>query len=93
MYINNDEGVYHIPSLHRNVFDVTGAGDTVISLLALGMCAGLSLLEASLLATIGAGIEITKLGAQPVTLDELISEVKNHWNRLLSQVISLKKQV
>jgi len=93
MYITNDEGVYHIPSLHRNVFDVTGAGDTVISLLALGMCAGLSLLEASLLATIGAGIEITKLGAQPVTLDELISEVKNHWNRLLSQVISLKKQV
>lgn len=92
MYISNGDEIYHIPSLHKKVFDVTGAGDMVISLLALGMSAGLSLFEASVLATIGAGIEITKLGAQPVTKDELITEVRNQWDRLLKDVIPLKEQ-
>uniref|UniRef100_A0A7V3ZX67 D-glycero-beta-D-manno-heptose-7-phosphate kinase n=1 Tax=candidate division WOR-3 bacterium TaxID=2052148 RepID=A0A7V3ZX67_UNCW3 len=92
MYISNGDAINHIPSLRRKVFDVTGAGDMVISLLALGMCSGLSLFEASILATIGAGIEITKLGAQPVTKEELIMEVRNHWDRLLEGVVSLKEQ-
>lgn len=92
MYILGDDYAYHVPSLHRNVFDVTGAGDTVISLLALSMTSGLDPLRSSVLATIGAGIEITKLGAQPVGVEELLSEVKKHFERLLKEARPLKEQ-
>ena len=48
----------HIPTVAREVFDVTGAGDTVISTLALGLAAGLTMLEASVLANVAAGVVV-----------------------------------
>jgi D-beta-D-heptose 7-phosphate kinase/D-beta-D-heptose 1-phosphate adenosyltransferase len=45
-----------IPTVAKEVFDVTGAGDTVISILALSLVAGLSILEAAILSNIAAGI-------------------------------------
>jgi rfaE bifunctional protein kinase chain/domain len=55
----------------RQVFDVTGAGDTVLSVLALAAAAGASLPDAALLANIAAGVVVSKLGTATVTPEEL----------------------
>jgi D-beta-D-heptose 7-phosphate kinase/D-beta-D-heptose 1-phosphate adenosyltransferase len=60
-----------LPAEAREVFDVTGAGDTVIALLAAGVAAGLSLPEAAALANLGAGIVVGKIGAATVSRSEL----------------------
>lgn len=55
--------VWHIPTTARQVFDVTGAGDTVIAVLALGFAAGLPLISSCLLANYAAGIVVGIVGA------------------------------
>jgi len=59
------------PAEAREVFDVTGAGDTVIGVLALSMAAGASFREAAYLANHAAGIVVGKAGTATVTRDEL----------------------
>lgn len=61
----------HLPARAREVFDVTGAGDTVISLVAAALAAGETLSDAVALANIGAGIVVGKLGTAVVTPPEL----------------------
>ncbi len=63
--------VTHIPAPPQEVFDVTGAGDTVIATATLALAAGGSLLEAAMLANRAAGIAIGKLGTATVTPQEL----------------------
>jgi len=58
-------------STGRQVFDVTGAGDTVLSVLALAAAAGASLPEAAFLANTAAGVVVSKLGTATVTPQEL----------------------
>ena len=55
----------------RQVFDLTGAGDTVLSVLALGAAAGASLVDAAMLANIAAGVVVGKLGTASVSPKEL----------------------
>ncbi len=86
MYLSNSDGIVHIPAHKRDVFDVTGAGDTVIAVAVLGMLAGLTMNEAALLASIAAGIEVSKLGAATVSPDELMQAVDDHWDELYSQI-------
>src|SRR5262249_14688211 len=52
----------HIPTAAREVFDVTGAGDTVIATIGLARCAGASLPEAARLANLAAGVVVGKVG-------------------------------
>ena len=66
----------HIPTLATEVYDVTGAGDTVISVLALSLAAGASLKVSALMANIAAGIVIRKLGTAVVSLDELTKVIR-----------------
>lgn len=61
----------HMPAQAREVFDVTGAGDTVIAVLAAAVAAGTELAEASALANIAAGIVVGKLGTAAVSAPEL----------------------
>ena len=61
----------HLPAHAREVFDVTGAGDTVISVLAASLAAGSALEEAVALANIAAGIVVGKLGTAVVSAPEL----------------------
>jgi rfaE bifunctional protein kinase chain/domain len=68
--------VIRIPTLAREVYDVTGAGDTVISTLSLGLVSGLSILEAAVLSNIAAGIVVGKLGTACVTPDELLAGIQ-----------------
>ena len=63
--------VWHVPNLARKIFDVTGAGDTVIATLALGLASGLELLEACILANHAAGIVVGKVGAATTSPKEL----------------------
>lgn len=66
-----DQPELHLPAQLREVFDVTGAGDTVISVLAAAMAAGEDLPMATALANMAAGIVVGKLGTATVTVHEL----------------------
>lgn len=69
--LSQDQPPLHLPTHAREVFDVTGAGDTVISVLAASLAAKKSLAEATQLANIGAGIVVGKLGTATVNTQEL----------------------
>jgi D-beta-D-heptose 7-phosphate kinase/D-beta-D-heptose 1-phosphate adenosyltransferase len=60
-----------LPAETREVFDVTGAGDTVVALLAAGLAAGLGAPEAATLANLGASIVVGKIGVATVSRSEL----------------------
>ena len=64
---------FHVPTVAREVFDVSGAGDTVIATLAAAMAAHLPLNEAVQLANRAAGIVVGKLGTATVTYQELFA--------------------
>lgn len=70
---NQDE--LHFPAKAKEVYDVTGAGDTVISTLAVSIAAGASLEDASALANEAASIVVGKLGTSSVSANELIETV------------------
>ena len=71
MTLFTDTGVAHEPALAREVFDVSGAGDTVIATLAVMMAAGLDLAAAMKLANRAAGVVVGKLGTATCSLEEL----------------------
>mgnify|MGYP001788606324 CR=1 FL=1 len=66
-------GQLHVPALAREVFDVTGAGDTVIGTLAAMVAAGLSLREAVPVANRAGGIVVGKFGTATVSYQELFA--------------------
>jgi D-beta-D-heptose 7-phosphate kinase/D-beta-D-heptose 1-phosphate adenosyltransferase len=66
----------HIPTAAREVFDVTGAGDTVIATLALALSAGAGFAEAAALANHAAGVVVGKLGTAQATPGELLAAVE-----------------
>lgn len=68
----------HIPTAARKVYDVTGAGDTVIAVLGLALAAGLESLTACLLANYAAGVVVGQIGATAV-LPEQLREAVNSW--------------
>lgn len=61
----------HLPTYANEVFDVTGAGDTVIGMLGTAVAAGVDLLQATALANFAAGLVVAKLGAATVSVPEL----------------------
>ncbi len=71
LLVERDQASVHMPTRAREVFDVTGAGDTVIAILSAAYAAGASLSEAARLANMAAGIVVGKLGAASVSLPEL----------------------
>ncbi len=64
------------PSKAVQVYDVTGAGDTVISAATLGLTGGMTLEEAVVLGNAAAGVVISKVGTVPVTAEELIETIR-----------------
>jgi D-beta-D-heptose 7-phosphate kinase/D-beta-D-heptose 1-phosphate adenosyltransferase len=73
MWLHTGDGDTALAAEAREVSDVTGAGDTVIGTMALGLAAGGSLLEAARLANRAAGIAVGKFGPATVSLEELRS--------------------
>ena len=76
-YRGNDGGApqreVHIPTVAREVFDVTGAGDTVIGVLAVALATGVDMLDGVILANQAAGEVIKEVGTSTLTADELIA--------------------
>ena len=66
-------GTRHVPARAREVFDVSGAGDTAIATLAAGIAAGLDPHDAAVLANLAAGIIVGKTGTVPIRQEELLA--------------------
>jgi D-beta-D-heptose 7-phosphate kinase/D-beta-D-heptose 1-phosphate adenosyltransferase len=62
----------HIPTVAQEVFDVSGAGDTVIACFTLAIAAGASPLESAIIANHAAGIVVGKIGTATVGPEELV---------------------
>jgi D-beta-D-heptose 7-phosphate kinase/D-beta-D-heptose 1-phosphate adenosyltransferase len=76
MTLFTDDGeVTHIPTVAREVYDVTGAGDTVIATLALALASNATLVEAAVLANHAAGVVVGKVGTATVARDELMTTI------------------
>ncbi len=73
--LRNGEEEFHLPTQAKEVYDVTGAGDTVIATLALGLAAKADFRHASALANIAAGIVVGKLGTSAVSEAELLNAI------------------
>jgi rfaE bifunctional protein kinase chain/domain len=76
MSLINGDGAVHMPTLARQVFDVTGAGDTVIAALAMAHIAGFSLPEACAFGNVAAGVVVGKVGCVPCTRAELLDYIR-----------------
>jgi len=70
--------VHHIPAKAQEVFDVSGAGDTAIATLALGVAAGVSLENAAILANLAAGIVVGRIGTAVVNARDLKTALFSH---------------
>jgi len=99
--IRQDEQAVHLPSRALDVFDVTGAGDTVIATLAAAIASGHDIVHATALANEAAGLVVAKLGTAYVTVEELNRAVMEHHvknkgilndDHLMSVVSEIKKQ-
>jgi D-beta-D-heptose 7-phosphate kinase/D-beta-D-heptose 1-phosphate adenosyltransferase len=66
-----DDTLVTIPTMAKEVYDVTGAGDTVAATLALGLGAGCSMADAAFMANYAAGIVVGKVGTASVQAKEL----------------------
>jgi len=73
---NGQSGLNRIPTFARDVFDVTGAGDTVVSVLAMMMVLGHPLSRCMQVANAAAGIVVGRIGASTVTPQELVEELQ-----------------
>ncbi|MCG6862862.1 MAG: D-glycero-beta-D-manno-heptose-7-phosphate kinase [Chromatiaceae bacterium] len=75
MVLIEADGDHHIPAVAREVFDVSGAGDTVIATFAAGLAAGLGHLDTAHLANLAAGVVVGKVGTVPITTKELLAAI------------------
>ncbi|MBE0544031.1 MAG: D-glycero-beta-D-manno-heptose-7-phosphate kinase [Verrucomicrobia bacterium] len=71
-----DHKPFHIPTLAQEVFDVSGAGDTVIATFTAAIAAGASPIEAAILSNHAAGIVVGKIGTATATPEELLASFK-----------------
>jgi D-beta-D-heptose 7-phosphate kinase/D-beta-D-heptose 1-phosphate adenosyltransferase len=74
--------ISHIPTMARKVFDVTGAGDTVISTFSLGLASGMDLKSAAVMSNLAAGIVVGEVGTSTVKAEELKQVIRERLKRL-----------
>jgi rfaE bifunctional protein kinase chain/domain len=72
----NDSAPVHIPTFARDVYDVTGAGDTVIATFVSAVCAGATMLEAAVISNAAAGYTVSQIGTATISLVQLRTEVQ-----------------
>jgi len=78
MTLFEKEKIYHIPTRAKEVYDVTGAGDTVIAILTLCLAAGADFVSACEISNFAAGIVVGKVGTATVSGEELIQTIKEY---------------
>lgn len=93
--VSAEETPVHLPALAREIFDVSGAGDTVVAVLASGLAAGMTVAEAAQMANVAAGVVVAKVGTAVVRNADLadavdaavsVSEIIVDQERLAEQV-------
>ena len=89
MILTGGEGVYKVDSAGKEVFDVTGAGDTTIAYLAAGLANGLQIRRAVEISNYAAGLQVAKVGTSAVFLNEvnefLVNDKRNTANKILTK--------
>jgi D-beta-D-heptose 7-phosphate kinase/D-beta-D-heptose 1-phosphate adenosyltransferase len=92
--IRRNEEAVHLDAEARDVFDVTGAGDTVCAVLGTAIACGQDLPRATALANTAAGLAVAKLGTAVISVDELeaaLSGRKESGSRIVSESLLLKE--
>lgn len=77
VFEKNMNKVFHIPTRAQEVFDVSGAGDTVISVFTLALSSAATKLQAAELSNFAAGVVVGKMGAVAITKKDLISAIRD----------------
>ena len=72
-----DDNIHNIPTYAKEVYDVTGAGDTVISVFTLARAAGASWEEAAKIANAAGGVVVGKVGTSTISTDELLETYRD----------------
>lgn len=97
MIFINDTTVINIPTYSREVFDVSGAGDTVVSVLASLLAVNLNLEEIIKITNIAAGISVRRVGTYAVSCGEIINELNENnylnFSNKIMDLIDLKKSL
>ncbi len=92
MTIVGKQDFKHIACKSREVFDVTGAGDTVISYLATGLVSDINLMEAIQIANYAAGVEVSKFGTYAVTIDDIKQYIEKENNVFFeNKIVTINK--
>lgn len=78
LLFDRDQPPYHSPTQAKEVFDVSGAGDTAIALFTLALCSGATLQEAAEVSNHASGIVVGKFGTATLTREELMASFQNH---------------
>jgi len=93
MSLITESGIHHIRSEAKEVYDVSGAGDTVVAVLAVAISAGINILNAVKIANAAAGIVVGKVGTVPITLNELRHALRGYKNTKLMYLQDLVERV
>lgn len=88
MSLITETAAHHIPAQAQEVFDVSGAGDSVIATLALALGAGANTIAAAFLANLSGGLVVAKSGTAAVTAEELVSALHNEEVRQTDEKIT-----
>lgn len=78
LLLGPDGELHHIRAVARDVFDVSGAGDTVTAVVGTCLAAGATEHEAAIIANYAAGVEVGKAGVVPVRADEILEALDDH---------------
>ncbi len=92
-YLRTAERAELVPTLPRNVYDVTGAGDMMLAMLAVGLAAGCDEMCALQLANIAGGIEVEKFGVATVSVDEIVNEIISMHKGKFGKILSVDELV
>jgi len=88
--LSQNDAAYQLPTRAKEVFDVTGAGDTVISVFAAALAINENMKQAAKLANIAAGIVVAKVGTATASIIELESAIAGH-SELTSKILTLDR--
>jgi D-beta-D-heptose 7-phosphate kinase / D-beta-D-heptose 1-phosphate adenosyltransferase len=88
-YLKGNQLEEHIPTVARNVYDVTGAGDMVLAALAAALAAGVDYETAVQIANVAGGIEVEKFGTATVSIEEIINELMSRKQKSGSKIRSI----
>lgn len=82
-----EKSLHHFPATAKEVYDVSGAGDTVIAIMAAGLVGDADLHDTIRLANIAAGIVVSKIGIYPITTNDLLRAIANRQGLLEEEKI------